>query len=132
MKCFLSSEVTSCSSFTKISKLISQVKYFWSYFNLKVGHFFGTPSTHACLLMSLITEQQIKLVLNSFTVFCLTNQVIPGHENPQKRRTMFGGYLFKHCCVKYQLFTRYVRRHPSKKINTKKLPEKLFRCLREP
>ena len=27
------------------------------------------------------------------------------------------------------LFTRYVRRHPSKKINTKKLPEKLFRYL---
>ena len=31
-----------------------------------------------------------------------------------------------------KLFTRYVRRHPSKKINTKKLPEKLLRCLREP
>ena len=30
------------------------------------------------------------------------------------------------------LFTRYVRRHLSQKINTKKLPEKLFRCLREP
>ena len=25
-----------------------------------------------------------------------------------------------------RLFTRYVRRHPSKKIDTKKLPEKLF------
>ena len=31
-----------------------------------------------------------------------------------------------------RLFTRYVRRHPSNKINTKKLPEKLVRCLREP
>ena len=31
-----------------------------------------------------------------------------------------------------KLFTRYVRTHPSKKINTKKLPEKLFRCLWEP
>ena len=29
-------------------------------------------------------------------------------------------------------FTRYVRRLPSGKINTKKLPEKLFRCLRDP
>ena len=31
-----------------------------------------------------------------------------------------------------KLFTRYLRRHPSKKINTKKLLEKLLRCLREP
>ena len=31
-------------------------------------------------------------------------QVIPGHGNPQKRWTMFGGYLFKYCCVKYQTF----------------------------
>ena len=31
-----------------------------------------------------------------------------------------------------KLFTRYVRRHPSKNINTTKLREKLFRCLREP
>ena len=26
-------------------------------------------------------------------------QVIPGQGNPQKRRTMFGDYLFKYCCV---------------------------------
>ena len=31
-------------------------------------------------------------------------QVIPGHGNPQKRRTMFGGYLFIYCCVKYHTF----------------------------
>ena len=31
-----------------------------------------------------------------------------------------------------RIFTRYLRKHPSEKINTKKLPEKLFRCLREP
>ena len=31
-----------------------------------------------------------------------------------------------------RLFTRCVRRHPSKRINTKKLPGKLFRCLQEP
>ena len=31
-------------------------------------------------------------------------QVIPGHGTPQKRRTMFSGYLFKCCCVKYQTF----------------------------
>ena len=28
-----------------------------------------------------------------------------------------------------KLFTRYVRRHPSKTINTKKLLDKFFRCL---
>ena len=60
--------------------------------------------------------------IKTFT-FTDSNQVIPGQGNPQKRRTMFGGYLFKYCCVKYQTFH---------KINTKKLPEKLFRCLREP
>ena len=27
-------------------------------------------------------------------------------------------------------FTRYVKKHPSKKINTKKLPEKLFRAIK--
>ena len=32
------------------------------------------------------------------------SQVIPGHGNPQKRRTIFGGYLFKYCRVKYQTF----------------------------
>ena len=31
-----------------------------------------------------------------------------------------------------RLFTWYVRRHSSKKIDTKKLPDKLSRCLREP
>ena len=32
-----------CPSFTKISKLTLEVKYFWSFFNLKLGHFFGEP-----------------------------------------------------------------------------------------
>ena len=31
-----------------------------------------------------------------------------------------------------RLFTKYVRRHLSKKINTKQLPDKLFGCLWEP
>ena len=52
-------------------------------------------------------------------------QVIPDHENPQKRRTMFGGYS-NIVAFSTKLFTRHVRRHPSKKINTKKLPEKLL------
>ena len=33
----------------------------------------------------------------------LNNQVIPGHENPQMRWTLFGGYLFK---CKYQTFNQ--------------------------
>ena len=36
--------------------------------------------------------------------FTDSNQVIQGHGNPQKRRTMFGGYLFQYCRVKYQTF----------------------------
>ena len=31
-------------------------------------------------------------------------QVIPSHGNPQMRRTLFGGYLFGYCSVKYQTF----------------------------
>ena len=58
------------------------------------------------------------------------HQVIPGHGNPQNRRTMFGGTNI--VVLSARSFTRYVRRHPSKKINTKKLTEKLFRCLQEP
>ena len=33
-----------------------------------------------------------------------TFQVIPGHENPQKRRTMFIRYLFKYCSLNHQKF----------------------------
>ena len=55
-------------------------------------------------------------------------QVIPGHRNPQKRRTMFGSYLFKYnnIALNTRLFTRYVRKHPSKNINTIKLLEKFL------
>ena len=31
-------------------------------------------------------------------------QVIPSHGNPQMKRTLFDGYLFKNCSVKYQTF----------------------------
>ena len=31
-------------------------------------------------------------------------QVIPSHGNPQIRQTLFDGYLFKYCSVKYQTF----------------------------
>ena len=37
-------------------------------------------------------------------LFLLDNHVIRGHGNPHKRRAMFGGYLFKYCCIKYQTF----------------------------
>ena len=33
-----------------------------------------------------------------------TYQVIPIHENLHIRRTLFDGYLFKYCFVKYQTF----------------------------
>ena len=56
-------------------------------------------------------------------------QVIPSHGNPQMRWTLFGGYLFKCCSVK---FTKYLRRHPSKHILTKKPPVKHSRCFQEP
>ena len=31
-------------------------------------------------------------------------QMVPGHGNPQERRTMFIGYLFKYCSLNYQEF----------------------------
>ena len=62
----------------------------------------------------------------------LDYQVIPGHGNPQKRRTMLGVIYSNIVALNTILFTRYVRKHPSKKINTKKLPEILFRYLGEP
>ena len=34
----------------------------------------------------------------------ITNQVISSHGNPQMRRTVFEGYLFKYCSVKYKAF----------------------------
>ena len=54
------------------------------------------------------------------------SQVIAGDGNPQKRWTMFGGIYSNIVALNTRPFTRYVRRHPSKRINTKKLPEKLF------
>ena len=36
----LPNQVTTCLSFLKISKLIFSAKYFESYFNLKLGHFY--------------------------------------------------------------------------------------------
>ena len=50
--------------------------------------------------------------------------MIPGHDNPKKRRAVFGGYIHSNIvALNIKLFTRYVRRHPSKKINIKKLLE---------
>ena len=46
-------------------------------------------------------------------------QVIPNHWNPQMRRTLFDGYLFKIVPSNTKLFTKYLRRHPSKHIRTK-------------
>ena len=43
MKHFLSNQVTACSSFAKISKLISWAKHFRNNFNSKFGHFLGHP-----------------------------------------------------------------------------------------
>ena len=36
--------------------------------------------------------------------YSFSTQVIPSHGNPQTRRTLFVGYLFKYCSVKYQTF----------------------------
>ena len=47
-----------------------------------------------------------------------TFQVIPGHGNPQKRRTMLGGYLLRYFALDTKRFTKYLRTHPGKEIHT--------------
>ena len=42
------------------------------------------------------TEIKIK----DYLLITLNNQVIQSHGNPQVRRTLLGGYLFKYCSVK--------------------------------
>ena len=71
-------------------------------------------------------------------VFSDLFQVIPGHVNhlkspgiDQKGGQCLAVIYSNIVALNTKLFTRYVRRHPGKKINTKKLPEKLFRCLLE-
>ena len=59
-------------------------------------------------------------------------QVIPGHVNPQKGGQRLAVIYSNIFGLNTRLFARYVRRHPSKRINTKELPENLFRCLRQP
>ena len=55
-------------------------------------------------MVSLLTRPvRVGHVIIAF-INCMPIQVIPGYGNPQKSRTMFGGYLFKYCCVKYQTF----------------------------
>ena len=55
---------------SKISKLISSTKYFESYFNLKLGHFFGTPCMQLQLLSKLCSvmsfEQPSLVVQKNF------------------------------------------------------------------
>ena len=58
-------------------------------------------------------------------------QVIPVMGIPRKCGHCLAVIYSNIVALNTGLFTRYVRRHHSKKINTKKLPEKLFRCLRE-
>ena len=48
-------------------------------------------------------------------------QVIPGHGNPQKGGQCLVVIYSNIVALNTRLFTRYVKRHPSKKINTKKV-----------
>ena len=54
IKYFLSSQVTTYFSFVKISWLIFQAKYFWSYFSLKLGHKYNLTRKKPCMYTSLI------------------------------------------------------------------------------
>ena len=61
------------------------------------------------------------------------SQVIPSHGNPQMRRTLFDGYLFKYCSVKYQNFHQVSEKTTQHTYShKKKTPEKLSRCPQEP
>ena len=63
----------------------------------------------------------------SFTVLW-SYQVISGHGNPPKKGGQCLAVIYSNIvALNIRLFTMYLRRHPSKKINTKKVPEKLFR-----
>ena len=44
--------------------------------------------------------------LSSKIVYCTVHphQVIPSHGNPQMRQTLFDGYFFEYCSIKYQTF----------------------------
>ena len=72
---------------------------------LIIGDSSGVLDQSACAsgLAGIFKSDQILFIM-FFYVGTETYQVIPGHGNPQKRGTMFGGYLFKYYCVKYQNF----------------------------
>ena len=50
-------------------------------------------------------EHILIAIMFGSNVVCQVSQVIPGHGDSQKRRTMFGGYFFKYCCFKYRTFS---------------------------
>ena len=64
--------------------------------------------------------------------YSVPNQVVPGHGNPQESRQCSAVIYSNTVALNTKLFTRYGRKHPSKKINTKELPEKLYRCFQGP
>ena len=54
------------------------------------------------------------------------NQVIPGHGNPQMRRTLFDGCLFKFHSVTYQTFYQVFEKTSQQTYLHNKMPEKTF------
>ena len=56
--------------------------------------------------------------------------MIPSYGNPQMRWTLFGSYLFKCKYQTFLYFTKYLRRHPSKHILTKKLLQVPLRAIK--
>ena len=54
--------------------------------------------------------------------------MIPGHGNPQKWRTIFGGYLFKYCCVKGNLRSKKSYAHIKEREKCEKTSHHRLQC----
>ena len=71
----------------------------------------------------MLSRQQISLynfhsmrvtrLILSFLQVRSSYQVIPNHGNPQMRRTLFDGYLFEYCSVKYHTFHQENEKSPA-------------------
>ena len=62
-------------------------------------------------------------VMDLIVLVSVAYQVTLGHGNPQKGGQCLAVMYSNIVALNTRFFTRYVRRHPTKKINTKKLPE---------
>ena len=96
------------------------------------------PSPYICVRLTSLKVSFLPLK-NSYTfqnsqsyTLETLNQVIPSHGSPQRSGHRLAVIYSNTVPLNTNVFTKYLRRHPSKHIRTKKPRGRLSKCLQEP